>query len=172
MPHLRGNFATAVGAGVALTLLLGACNNDGKNGNDGTTTTRAAGPTTTTVKKPDPTTPLGMFCGSFEKYLQEAAKPAPKNVDELKQAVQNGRAVLAEVVERALPEIAADAKKLRDATFTYWDALAKAGHNVAKVSNETKTAYLQDTAAARTNLERFGTGTCGIVTTTTAPRQP
>lgn len=165
-----------IGAGVAAVVLLGGTaislsgSNDDNSGKS-TTTRKVVESTTTTIKKPDPGTPLGMFCTSFEKYLAEGAKPTPANKNELEQAVKNGRAILAEVVERALPDIAPDSKKLRDGTFTYWDELAKVGYDVAKVSNEAKTKYLQDTAAARTNLERFGTGTCGIVTTTstTAP---
>lgn len=111
-----------------------------------------------------------MFCATFEKYLGEAATAPPRSASELGRKVEAARATLAELVDRALPDVALDAKLLRDTSFVYWDELARVGYDVAKVSDAAKTTYLQDSAHARGNLERFGTGTCGIVTTTTAPR--
>lgn len=160
-------------AGVVATLALGGCNGGDDTGKGSSTTTapRAEGPTTTTVPKPDPATPLGMFCESFERYLSDAAQAAPSGKAELERRIEGGRAVLTEVLERSLPEIASDVKVLRDATFAYWDALAAVGYDIARVTDEAKLAYLRDTATARSNLERFGTGTCGIVTTTTSKKK-
>ena len=161
-----------IAAGIIVVVLLGGCSNNGKKPPKSTTTRPVDESTTTTVKRPDPGTPLGMFCASFEKYLAESAKPAAKSKSELEQSVKDARAILGEVADRALPDIAQDAKKLRDGTFAYWDALAKVGYDAVKLSDEVKLRFLEDTASARTNLERFGAGTCGIVTTTTSSTVP